>query len=145
MSIHYQHEGIATFPVTTETIFQYMRTGNHQHAAFRRYRLVDISDHVVTVDAEIYNPDGSTFQTTLRIRLDPPTGIEATMIGGPFDGARIKHTYTPMHGQTKVDVEGEFPAMPGMSEADELTLIEGFFSSVLGEDAVTLRTWSPAE
>src|SRR5437016_6126690 len=68
-----------------------MRADNHQHAAFKRYRLVGITDNVATVDAEIYNPDGSTFQTTMSIRLEPPKGIEATMNGGPFDGARIKH------------------------------------------------------
>ena len=40
------------------------------------------------------------------------------MTGGAFDGARFTHTYTPRGDTTQVDLEGEFPAMPGMSEAD---------------------------
>jgi hypothetical protein len=41
-----------------------------------------------------------------------------------------------------VDLEGEFPAFPGMAEADELQMIDGFFTAVFGEDAATLRAWS---
>lgn len=145
MSIHYEHEGIATFPVTTDTIFRYMSIGNHQHAAFKSHRLVGVSANRVTVEAEIYNPDGSTFSTTIEHRLDPPRGIETRMIGGAFDGAKFSHTYTPVDGQTKVDLQGEFPAMPGMAEADELVMIDGFFTMVFDEDAATLKTWSPAD
>jgi hypothetical protein len=143
MSVHYKHEGIATFPTTTDTIFRYMSVGNHQHAAFKSHRLVGVSGDVVTIEAEIYNPDGSTFSTTIEHRLDQPEGIETTMIGGAFDGARFVHTYTPVDGQTKVDLEGDFPAMPGMAEADELTMIDEFFTMVFAEDTATLGTWSP--
>jgi hypothetical protein len=90
-------------------------------------RLVGVSGDVVTVEAEIYNPDGSTLSTTIEHRLDPPKGIE-TMMGGAFDGARFTHTYTPVDGQTKVDLEDDFPAMPGMTETDELAMIDGFFT-----------------
>jgi hypothetical protein len=34
--------------------------------------------------------------------------------------------------------------MPGMSEADELEMIDGFFTMVFNEDTETLRTWRPA-
>jgi hypothetical protein len=119
-----------------------MSTGNHRHAAFKGHRLVAVSGDVVTIEAEIYNPDGSTFSTTIEHRLDPPKGIETTMIGGAFDGARFTHTYTPVDGQTKVDLEGDFPAMPGMSETDELAMIDGFFTMVFDEDTATLRTWA---
>ena len=78
--------------------------------------------------AEVYNPDGSTFKTTIMHALNPPNGIETTMIGGAFDGARFAHSYTPTDGKTKVDLEGDFPAFPGMSEADELRQIDGFFA-----------------
>jgi hypothetical protein len=92
--------------------------------------------------AEVYNPDGSTFTTTIKHKLNPPKGIETTMIGGAFDGARFTHSYTPTGGRTKVDLEGDFPAFPGMSEADELKMIDGFFTMVFAEDMATLRSWS---
>ncbi len=143
MRVHYKKDGIATFDATPEKLFQYMSAGDHPHAAFESHRLVGVSDGVVTVNAEVYNPDGSTFETTIEHRLDPPNGVETTMSGGPFDGARFVHTYTPIGDQTKVDLEGDFPALPGMSEADELAMIDGFFTTV-DEDTATLRTWSPS-
>jgi len=145
MSVHYKRDGIATFDATTEKIFRYMSAGGHPHAAFKSHQLVGVSDDVVTVDAEIYNPDGSTFQTTIEHRLDPPKKIETTMIGGAFDGASFVQTYTPMGDQTKLDLEGEFPAMPGMTETDELKMIDDFFTMVFAEDTATLRTWSPPD
>jgi heme-degrading monooxygenase HmoA len=144
ISVHYKKEGIATFDATPGKLFQYMSAGNHPHAAFKSHRLVAISDGVVTLNAEVYNPDGSTFETTIEHRLDPPHGIETTMSGGPFDGARFVHTYTPIGEQTNVDLEGDFPPLPGMSEADELAMIDGFFTTVFDEDTATLRTWTPA-
>jgi hypothetical protein len=140
--VRYKKDGIATFDATTEEIFRYMSAGNHPHAAFKSHRLVGVSANVVTADAEIYNPDGSTFKTTITHRLNPPKGVETTMAGGPFDGARFVHSYTPMGGRTKVDLEGDFPAFPGMAEADELNMIDGFFTAVFADDTATLRTWS---
>ena len=64
------------------------------------------------------------------------------MTGGPFDGAKFVHPYTPMGGKTKVDLEGDFPAFRGMAEADELKMIDGFFTAVFAEDTATLRAWS---
>lgn len=145
MSVHYRKDGIATFDASPEKVFQYMSAGGHPHAAFKSHRLVGVVDDVVTVEAEVYNPDGSTFETTIEHRLDPPNGIETTMSGGPFDGARFTHSYTPVGEQTKVDLAGDFPSMPGMSEADELAMIDGFFTTVFDEDTETLRTWSPDE
>jgi hypothetical protein len=143
MSIHYKHDDIATFPTTTDTIFRYMSAGNHQHAAFKDHRLVGVSGDVVTIEAEIYNPDGSTFSTKIEHRLDEPKAIETRMVGGAFDGARFIQSYTPVDGQTKLDVDGEFPEMSGMPEADELAMIDGFFTTVFAEDTETLRTWTP--
>ncbi len=45
----------------------------------------------------------------------------------------------------KVDLEGDFPLLPGMPEADELAMIDGFFTTVFAEDSATLKTWSPPE
>jgi hypothetical protein len=47
MSVQYEHDGIATFPATTETIFRYMSTGNHSHAAFKSHRLVSAVDKIL--------------------------------------------------------------------------------------------------
>jgi len=145
MSVHYKKDGIATFDATPDKLFRYMSGGGHPHAAFKSHRLVGVTGGVVTVSAEVYNPDGSTFETTIEHRLDRPQGIATTMRGGPFDGARFVHTYTPLGDRTKVDLEGHFPSLPGMSEADELAMIDEFFTTIFDEDTVTLRTWSPAE
>jgi hypothetical protein len=142
VNVHYKKDGIATFDATTEKIFRYMSTGNHHHAAFKSHDLVGVSEDVVTVDAEIYNPDGSTFKTTIKHALNPPKGIETTMIGGAFDGAKFVHTYTPIGAAMKVDLEDDFPAFPEMTEADELEMIDGFFTTVFAEGTATLRTWS---
>jgi heme-degrading monooxygenase HmoA len=143
-SVHYRKDAIATFDATPEKLFAYMSAGGHPHAAFKSHRLVGEANGTVTVAAEVYNPDGSTFETTIEHRLDRPRGIETTMQGGPFDGARFVHTYTRLGDRTNVDLEGDFPVLPGMSEAEELELIDGFFTSVFEEDTQTLRTWSPA-
>jgi thioredoxin-dependent peroxiredoxin len=141
-TVTYRKEGIAVFPAPAERVFRYMSAGDHRHAAFKSHRLVGVQSDVVTIDAEVYNPDGSTFQTTIEHRLNRPTGIETRMIGGAFDGARFTHSYTPAGGSTKVDLEGDFPSIPGVSAADELKMIDGFFTAVFTEDTATLRTWS---
>ena len=146
MTVHYKKEGIATFDAAPEKLFRYMSSGGHPHAAFKSHRLVGVSGNVVTVEAEIFNPDGSTFETTIRHTLNQPNAVETTMTDGAFDGAKFVHSYTPMSAptgeRTKVDLEGDFPALPGMSEADELAMIGGFFTQVFAEDTETLRTWS---
>ena len=142
-TVHYEQDAVATFDAPVERVFEYMRAGNHPHRAFKSHRLVGIAAGVVTVAVEAYNPDGSTTEMTVEHRLDPPSGIVTTMTGGHFDGARFVHSYTPLGDRTKVDLEGDFPALPGMSEADELAMIDGFFTTIFGEDAETLRTWTP--
>ena len=47
-----------------------MSAGNHPHAAFKRHELKSVTGNIVTVEAEIYNPDGSTFTTTITHRLN---------------------------------------------------------------------------
>src|SRR6185436_869361 len=109
--------------------------------AFKSHKLVAVADDVVTVAVDVYNPDGSTNKMTVTHRLNRPQGVETTMSGGHFDGARFIHSYTPLGDRTKVDLEGFFPALPGMSEAEELKMIEGFFATVFAEDAATLQAW----
>ena len=143
-TIHYTHDGITRFEVPVETVFAYMRAGNHPHQAFKTHEVVGVDGNLVTVAVEAYNPDGSTLDMTVRHLLEPPSRIVNTMSGGHFDGGRFTFSYRSENGHTEVDVEGEFPALPGMSEADELAMLDGFFTTVLGEDAETIRTWSPS-
>lgn len=140
--VHFKHDAITTFEVPVGTIFDYMSAGGHTHAAFKRHELVGIEANIVTVVSEVYNPDGSTFEMTIEHTLEPPGRIETRMIGGPFDGARFTHSYTPADGGTKVDLEGDFPALPGMSESEELAMIDRFLTTVFDEDTISLRTRS---
>src|SRR5262245_16634235 len=94
--VRYQKASIGTFEAAPEKIFRYMSAGNHPHRAFKRHTLVNLAGNLVTIEAEIYNPDGSTFTTTITHTLNPPSGIVTTMKGGPFDGARFTHAYTPL-------------------------------------------------
>ena len=141
--VRFERAGIATFDATPERIFRYMSAGDHPHKAFKRHTLTEVAGNVVTVDVDVYNSDGSTTTMTVKHRLHVPNGIETMMIGGPFDGARFTHSYTPLGDRTRVDLSGDFPVLPGMSEADELAMIDGFFAMVFAEDTETLRTWSP--
>lgn len=143
-TLHFKKTGIATFDAPTEKIFRYMSAGGHPHAALKRHRLTGIEGSVVTIDAEFYQPDGSTFQTTITHKLNPPKSIETTMSGGPFDGARFTHSYTPLGSKTVVDLEGEFPALAGLPEAEELRMIDGMFTQIYAEDMVTVPNWTGA-
>jgi hypothetical protein len=140
--VRYRKDAIGTFPVPVDTVFKYMSAGGHPHQAFKSHRLVGISANVVTIDAEIFNPDGSTFKTVITHTLNRPGGVETTMAGGAFDGARFVHTYTPANGHTRVDLSGEFPTMPGVPEAEELKMIDGFFRQAFAEDTATLKEWA---
>ncbi len=139
-TVHYKKDAITTFDVPVDAVFEYMRAGNHQHQAFKSHKLVGITGNVVTIDAEVYNPDGSTFKTTITHTLNQPKGIVSTMRGGPFDGARFTHSYTATGNRTKVDLEGDFPAFPNMPEAEQLKMIDGFFTMAFAEDTETLRS-----
>lgn len=137
--VHYKKNNITTFDVTIEEVFNYMREGNHKHQAFKSHQLINSKDDQVTVEAEIYNPDGSTFKTRITHQFFPPKGIETTMEGGAFSGAKFTHLYTALGNKTRVDLEGDFPSFPGMPEADELAMIDGFFTMVFAEDTATLK------
>jgi hypothetical protein len=135
---------MATFPATIDDVFEYMSEGGHPHAAFKSHKLVDITSNVVTVDAEIFNPDGSTSGTTITHKLNRPKGIETTINGGAFSGAKFTHSYTAMGNETKVDLEGNFPVFPGMPETDELKMIDDFLTMLFNEDMATLQKKSEA-
>jgi hypothetical protein len=141
-SVQYRKDGMATVDATIDNIFEYMKEGGHVHQAFKSHRRTGIEGNVVTIEGEIYNPDGSTFKTTITQKLNYPKSIETTMDGGAFSGARFNHIYTAMGNKTKVDLEGTFPVIPGMSEGDELNMIDQFFTMIYTEDAATLKSRS---
>ncbi|HYV95866.1 MAG TPA: redoxin domain-containing protein [Gemmatimonadaceae bacterium] len=140
--VRYRKEGITTFDAPTEKLYRYMQVGNHQHQAFKSHNLVSIDGDVVTLAVEVYHPDGTTGEMTVKHTLDAPRGVQTEMIGGMFSGARFTHTYTEQNNRTRVDLEGEFPALPGMTVAEELKMIDGFFTTIFAEDTATLRTWN---
>ena len=74
MTVHYQHDAIATFPVPPETVFRYMSAGNHQHAAFKSHRLVGVTGDLVTIEAEIYNPTERASRLRSSIGSTGPRG-----------------------------------------------------------------------
>jgi hypothetical protein len=139
-AVHYKKDRITIFPVPVKDVFKYMSSGNHHHAAFKDHKLAGIAGNEVTVEAEIFNPDGSTFTTNITHKLNPPEGIETTMSGGAFSGARFIHSYQEIDGKTIVNLEGDFPAFPNMTAADELKMIDEFFTMVFAEDSETLKS-----
>ncbi len=68
-TIHYTHNGITTFEAPVETIFAYMRDGDHPHQAFKTHRVVSVDGNLVTVAVEGNNPDGSTTEMAVQHRL----------------------------------------------------------------------------
>src|SRR5260370_21508680 len=98
------------FEAPTEKLFRYMSAGGHPHIAFKSHRLVSVIGSLVTVEAEVFNPDGSTFQTTIKHTLEQPSGVETTMTGGAVYGAKVTHAHTPVGEHTKVELEGDFSA-----------------------------------
>ena len=44
-----------------------------------------------------------------------------------------------MEAGPRLDLEGEFPEFPGGNEADELKMIDRFFTKVFAEDNANLR------
>jgi hypothetical protein len=66
------------------------------------------------------------------------------MNGGTFNGARFVLSYSQVMNGTKLDLEGDFPAIHGMSEPDQLKMINDFFTIIFTEDIATLKARSKA-
>ena len=100
-SVHYKKAGIATFDATPDKIFKYMSAGNHKHQAFKSHRLVGVSGNVVTIESEIYNPDGSTHKTTIMHKLSPPIGVETTMTADRSTAPDSSTRIAPLTGRRR--------------------------------------------
>jgi hypothetical protein len=137
--VHYKSDGV--FDASVEKIWKYLTSEqDHQHKAFKSSRTTSTSGNVATVEAEVYNPDGrTTSRATFRHMLNPPEGFETAVTGGPMDGTRFKHTYTALGDRTRVEMEGDFKAVPGMSEAAQLKFLDDFWAQMFDEDNANLR------
>ena len=135
--VHYRSDGIFDAPL--EKIWKYMNSDEHKHAAFKSFKLVSQSGNLATVAVEIYNPDGTTHNATITHTMNPPKGFETTISGGPLDEAKFSHSYTEMGSKTKVDLEGDFKPIPGMSESDHLKMLDNFFTTAFTEDNANLQ------
>jgi Polyketide cyclase / dehydrase and lipid transport len=135
--IHYKSDGIFNAPV--EKVWRYVPAADHQHSAFKTYNVVEQSGNQVTVKAEIYNPDRTTQTSTFKYTMSPPKQMDTTVIGGTLDGARFTHTYTPLGETTRVELEGDFTPIPGVTEADQLKSIDAFFTTAFNEDNANLQ------
>jgi hypothetical protein len=57
---------------------------------------------------------------------------------------RAVRPHLPRSGSRRRSISrGDFPPLPGVLEADELAMIDGFYTTAFSEDTETLRTWSP--
>jgi len=136
-NIHYKSDGIFNAPV--DKVWKYMPAADHQHSAFKTYNVVNQSGNHTTVKAEIYNQDRTTQTSTFEYTMTPPKQMNTTITGGMMDGANFTHTYTPMGDKTRVDVEGDFKPIPGVSESEQLKSIDAFFTTAFNEDNANLQ------
>ena len=136
--VHYESDGI--FDASLEKLWKYLSSEEHTHSAFKSYRVASESGNEVTIDAELFNPDGkTTSKATFTHRMNPPTSWETTVKGGAMDGAVFKHTYTPMGDKTKVELKGDYKAIPGMSESAQLKMLDDFYTTGFKEDNANLQ------
>ena len=135
--IHYTSDGI--FDASVENIWKYMSGHEHKHAAFKSYKAVQTSGNQVTIEAEIYNMDMTTQKATIKHTMNSPKGFDTTIDGGPMDGARFSHSYTPMGDKAKVDLEGDFRSIADMQEADQRKMLDDFFTTAFNEDNANLQ------
>jgi hypothetical protein len=135
--IHYKSDGIFDAPV--EKVWKYMPAADHQHSAFKSYNVVSQSGNQVTAKAEIYNPDRTTQTSTIEYTMTPPREMNSKVTGGAMDGARFTNTYTPMGEKTRIEIEGDFTPIPGVTKVDQLKSIDAFFTTAFNEDNANLQ------
>ena len=64
------------------------------------------------------------------------------MTVGAFDGARSVRDFTSAGCRTKIDLDGDFPVLPGMTVEDELKVVDGIFSMPYEEGTATIPSGS---
>ena len=135
--VHYESDGVFDAPV--DKIWKYMAGENHEHSFIKSTKILSQSGNQMSIEQEILNPDGTTYRSRLDQTINPPTGWEGTFSGGPIDGATMKHTYIPMGNRTKVELKADHRPMPGVSESEQLKMIDEFYTRAFDEDNANLQ------
>jgi hypothetical protein len=135
--VHYESDGV--FDASVDKLWKYLTSENHEHSYMKNMKVLSQSGNQVTLEADFRNPDNTWYKAKLNQSMNPPTGWEGVFSGGPMDGAKIKHTYTPMGDKTKVELKGDFRAMPGLAESAQLKMIDDFFTISFNEDNANLQ------
>ena len=131
--VHYESEGMFDAPI--EKVWKFMPSEHHQHAAFKSVRMVEDG-----FETELLRGDGKTTSKALfKLKMNPPSGYETTVQGGPLDGASFRHMFTPMGQKTQVNVEGDFRPIAGMTEAVQLKILDDFFTTAFNEDNANMQ------
>ena len=134
--IHYKSDGI--LDATIDKVWKYLLSDDHKHKVFTKGRVLSESEDQFTLEVDVVGLDGKTTERwTATHRLNPPDGFETYISGGMFDGARVKHKYTPMGSQTKVELEGDFPQRT--DESTQWKAIDDFYTTMFNEDNANIK------
>ena len=136
--VHYESDGVFDAPL--EKVWKYLSGTEHTHSGFKSYKVASQSGNEVTIDAEVFNPDGKTTSKAIfKHIMNPPIGWQTTVKGSAMDGAVFNHTYTPMGNKTKVELKGDYKAIPGMSESAQIKMLDDFYTTGFNEDNANLQ------
>ena len=136
--VHYESDGVFDAPL--EKVWKYLSGTEHTHSGFKSYKVASQSGNEVTIDAEVFNPDGrTTSKAIFKHIMNPPIGWQTTVKGSAMDGAVFNHTYTPMGNKTKVELKGDYKAIPGMSESAQIKMLDDFYTTGFNEDNANLQ------
>ncbi len=136
--VHYESDGVFDAPL--EKVWKYLSSMEHTHSGFKSYKVASQSGNEVTIDAEVFNPDGKTTSKAIfKHIMNPPIGWQTTVKGSAMDGAVFNHTYTPIGNKTKVELKGDYKAIPGMSESAQLKMLDDFYTTGFNEDNANLQ------
>ena len=136
--VHYESDGVFDAPL--EKVWKYLSGTEHTHSGFKSYKVASQSGNEVTIDAEVFNPDGKTTSKAIfKHIMNPPVGWQTTVKGSAMDGAVFNHTYTPMGNKTKVELKGDYKAIPGMSESAQIKMLDDFYTTGFNEDNANLQ------
>ena len=137
--VQYKCDGIFDAPLNK--IWELLNNSYaHVHKSIKRRRVLGMQGALITIEVEIDDPDRKdTHFETWKMLMKAPKGYEMEIVGGPMDGSKLTHSYTPMGGQTKVEVAGEIN-VKGMNDEEALKLADTFFGELFEEDNASLKS-----
>ena len=136
--VQYASEGV--FEVPINKVWELLNSPqSHEHRAIKRRRLIATQGSLITIEVEVLDPDGKdTHFETWKMKMYPPKGYDLEISGGPMDGTKLTHRYTPMGGKAKVEVSGDVK-VTGLADADALAAAEKFMDELYDEDQSNLK------